>query len=324
MKKLMTLFYQKARRNRSASYIKNRITALPITLRMIHPQKTILLTGCGRSGTTWLGNIIAACRGFGSVFEPFDYRKVPQAGDLPLHAYLRPQGNYPQYKPFIEHVLGARIHNAWIDMENCKIVRWRYLVKAIRANMMLAWIDRTFHCPIVYMVRHPCAVVLSNTKLNWEAHLDILLSQPELVEDYLAPFESIIREAKTPIQEHAIAWCVENMVPLRQFADHDWVFCTYEELCRDAESEVNRIFARLGLKRTKRVDQAVGRPSRQTRFDSAIRMDKDPVSDWQNHLTKKEISEILAIVSEFGIELYGEEVMPVHSYVRRLRGDTES
>lgn len=321
---MMTLFYQKARRSRSTSYIKNRITALPITLRMIHPHNTILLTGCGRSGTTWLGNIIAACRGFGIIFEPFDHRRVPQAGDLPLHAYLRPQGNYPQYKPFIERVLNARIHNAWIDRENCRILRWRYLVKAIRANMMLAWIDRTFHCPIVYMVRHPCAVVLSRIKLNWEAHLDILFSQPELVEDYLAPFESIIREAKTPIQEHSIAWCVENLVPLRQFVDHDWAFCTYEELCRGAEWEVNRIFARLGLKRTKRVDEVVGRPSRQTRFDSAIRMDKDPVSDWQNHLTKKEISEILAIVSEFGIELYGEEVMPVQSYLRRLRGDTES
>ena len=55
-----------------------------------------------------------------------------------------------------------------------------------------------------------------------------------------------------------------------------------------------------------------------------IRMGKDPVSDWQNHLAKREMSEILAIVSEFGIELYGEEVMPVHSYLRRLRGDTES
>jgi hypothetical protein len=53
-------------------------------------------------------------------------------------------------------------------------------------------------------------------------------------------------------------------------------------------------------------------------------MGKDPVSDWQDHLEKKEISEMLATVSELGIELYGEEVMPVHSYLRRLRGDTES
>jgi hypothetical protein len=124
--------------------------------------------------------------------------------------------------------------------------------------------------------KHECC---SSTRLNWEAHLDIFLSPPELVEDYLAPFESIIREAKTPIQKHAISWCVQNLVLLRQVADHDWVFCTYEELHRDTEWEVNRIFARLGLKRTKRVDQAVGRPSRQARFDSAIRMDKDPVSD---------------------------------------------
>ena len=86
MKQLINRSYQKVRN--VASYVKKRAINKHITLRKILPHKTIILAGSARSGTTWLANIIAACRGFGIIFEPFHPREVPEAGNLPSRLYF--------------------------------------------------------------------------------------------------------------------------------------------------------------------------------------------------------------------------------------------
>jgi len=318
MKNLIKLFKQKI--YGVIPNYKKKFSGKFVTLKKIHPDKTILLAGSGRSGTTWLANIIAACPGFGIIFEPFDHRKVVEAKEFPLRAYLRPEGDYPEYKTFVQKVLSGKIHNVWTDREKNNFLIWKYLLKTIRANLMLAWINRVFKCPIVYMMRHPCAVVLSRMKLNWETHLEVFLNQEKLMKDYLGPFESLVRRAKKPIQKHTIMWCIENLIPLNQFKDYDWILCTYEGLCNNTEEEINRIFTQLGLKRTKRVNQAIN-SFYQTRNDSAVRTGRDPINDWKSYLSEDEIKEILSIVREFGIEIYGEDPMPVPGYLKRLIDD---
>ncbi|MEM8863884.1 MAG: hypothetical protein AAGD96_36710, partial [Chloroflexota bacterium] len=56
-------------------------------------DKTIVLAGSGRSGTTWLGNIISANPNVGILFEPFDNRRVPDVLPLKLITYAREDGN---------------------------------------------------------------------------------------------------------------------------------------------------------------------------------------------------------------------------------------
>lgn len=310
----MKLLYKKTKR--FIPNYKKIFSGKSVTLKKIYPYQTILVSGSGRSGTTWLANIITACPGFGYIFEPFDHRKLPEAKIFPLRTYMRPEENHPERAEFVKRVLGGKIHNSWTDRENKNFFVWKYLIKSIRANLMLAWIDCNFHCPIIYIIRHPCAVVLSKMKSNWDTHLDVFLEQEELMRDYLNGFKNIIRAAKKPLQKHTVMWCIENAIPLDQFKKHDWIICTYEELCHNKEEEVNRIFARLGLKRTKQVNSAIN-SYYQTREDSAVRIGKDPVYEWKNQLSKTDIADILAIVKDFGIELYGEDTMPIAGYFRR-------
>lgn len=308
------------RKNGIIDLLRKKASGKSIRIKNTHPDKAILLSGSGRSGTTWLANIIAACPGFGISFEPFDYRKVPEAKDFPLRAYLRPDGNYPRHKAFVEKVLRGKIHNVWTDREKHHFFIWRYLLKTIRANLMLSWIDGQFGCPIVYIIRHPCAVVLSRVKLNWDTHLEVFLNQKELMSDYLVKYEAVIREAKNPIQKHTIMWCIENLVPLSQIAQHDWIFCAYENLCSNSEEEIDRIFVRLGLRRTKRVNRTLN-SFYQTRSDSAVRKGRDPLNDWKVKLEKDEIKEILSIVHKFGIGIYGDSSMPVPGSLERVKAN---
>ena len=112
-------------------------------------------------------------------------------------------------------------------------------------------------------------------------------------------------------------WCVENPIPLSQYSRHDWIFCTYENLCNNTIEETDRILGKLGIKRTPRINQAIN-GFYQTRQDSAIRIGKNPIRDWKKTLSKNEINEILSIVHTFGIKLYTEELLPIPDYLKAL------
>lgn len=279
---------------------------------------TILLAGSGRSGTTWLGNIIGANPGTRIIFEPFDRRRVPQAKDLPLRPYARPDGRYPHWYDFVGDVLTDQIGNDWTNQQRSGWWARRLLIKEIRANLLLGWIDHCFHPRIVLMTRHPCAVVLSRVRLGWETHIDELLSQPELVEDYLSPYIDVIDAAETAVQRHAVMWCVENLVPLHHLSVSKWVFCTYENLYRQPEIEARRVLQALGIRYSWFSRRAVRQISRVTRPDSPLVAARDPLTSWQHELGDGEIEDVMSIVRAFGITLYGEGPLPqiAREYIR--------
>ena len=63
-----------------------------------------------------------------------------------------------------------------------------FLIKEIRANLMLGYLYDHFQPKIIYLVRHPCAVTYSRTFMNnFGADVNDILSQEELTcKDYFA------------------------------------------------------------------------------------------------------------------------------------------
>ena len=275
------------------------------------PSQAIVLAGSGRSGTTWLGNIIAANLNMRVIFEPFDGRRVPQAAGFPLRPYLHLGATHPQMEGFVRAVLCGKVQNDWINREGTLWWAWRRMIKTIRATLLLGWLDQTFHPHIVFMLRHPCAVVLSRIRLDWEAHLDVFLDQPHLMEDYLEPFAGIIEDAQTEAQKHAMMWCVENLVPLSQMSKrNNWTLCTYEHLCMEPEAETERILRSLKVRPTYLTKLAIQRISRMTRPGSAVLGQKNPVTIWQQQLPPRDIDQVLEVVEAFGINVYNQDPLP--------------
>ncbi len=275
----------------------------------MNPSKSIIIAGSGRSGTTWLAEIIAACHGCRLVFEPFDCRKVPQAKNLPLRTYMRPDGNYPQWELLIRDTLTGKITNKWTNSFNIRHFASQCVIKTIRANLMLGWISQKYNNNIVYIIRHPCATVFSRLQLNWDTHLDVFLSQQELMEDYLFPYESLIKNAKTKVEQHTIMWCIENIIPLKQLAKYNYFFITYEQLCLQTEIEINNILSFLGLHHNSNVSKAIYKRS-MSRPNSAIITGKDKLSSWTEQLSRNDIKLILNIVTQFEINIYNSNPIP--------------
>lgn len=274
------------------------------------PNDTILVVGSGRSGTTWLGNIIGSCLGFLSLFEPFDYRHVPQINTSLLRLYIRANEKSHYLDNIIRDILLGKLTNEWVLSQNARRIAWRILLKEIRANLFLGYIQNKFQNPIVFIVRHPCATVLSRAEKGWETHLDDFLKQEQLMEDYLAPFEDIIKSAQSALEKHAIMWSIENLVPLTQLRKDTIIFCTYENLVLKTKNELNRIFNMLGLKVSSKIDRIISKPTNVTSKSASSFAQKSHLEYWQNKLDKYEIQTILNIAHSFEIDMYDENTMP--------------
>jgi len=276
---------------------------------------SILVAGTARSGTTWLGDLIASQIPSRILFEPFNPDLVADYRHFHYFQYMRPGTENPDFHAFAQKVFTGEIRNRWIDRQNERIISKFRLVKEIRANMALKWLHDNFpDVPIIFIMRHPCAVVLSRMELGWATDRDIesFLSQPQFVEDFLGPYMDLISSARSSEEKHAVIWSVSNLVPLRQFGADELKLIYYENLCTHPKGELSGIFKVIGYEFSGPQVDTINQPSQTTRAGSAVIAGTDKIGSWKKKLSPSQIDNILRIVHGFGLShLYGPSSLPL-------------
>jgi hypothetical protein len=228
---------------------------------------------------------------------------------------MRPRDPNPALLDFAERVLNGNIRNPWIDSEVDQIFPRYRLIKEIRANLFLKWLNRMFpDVPIIFVVRHPCAVVLSRLRAGWatDTDLEAFMSQQELIDDFLFDKIQIIKKATTDEEKHTIIWCIQHLVPLRQFVPGELKIIYYENLCLQPEIEVPRIFEIIKQEHRDTVYKYLNKPSNTTAIHSAILSGEDKVNKWKRHLSNIQINNILSVVRDFELDyIYGDSFEPL-------------
>jgi hypothetical protein len=296
----------------------------------------IFVVGSGRSGTTWVGDVLGTGSGCVPIFEPLSQRLVPQCPRWKQPGpYLRKGTSYPQWEAYFDGVLSGRISNRWTRQDYRRMpkllarrpltgrigvrlaemqYRWqkmrgrRYLVKEVHGNLALAWLQSYTSARLVYLVRHPCAVVGSRLRLpehTWLFDMDEILGEPELMKDHLEPFRTTISGATTALERLTVSWCIENLVPLTQSKSHDWLCCFYEDFLSDREEVFARLFRWLGLLPTSVTKEALGL------VVSSPTHDPHTTRPWHAPLSEAEGECVLRICDAFGLRLYGRQTMPL-------------
>src|SRR6185437_11687325 len=152
-------------------------------------ERPILVTGAHRSGTTWVGRVLAASTNpaLGYLWEPFNPRHRP--GTFPVR--------FPRYfeylcaengRPYVEPMSAAL---AFRDRPGGAAA----LVKDPIALFSSEWLAATFGMRVVVMIRHPAAFAVSIRRRNWRHRFGDFLDQPLLMRDFLGPHETELRAA---------------------------------------------------------------------------------------------------------------------------------
>ncbi|MDP8940282.1 MAG: sulfotransferase [Actinomycetota bacterium] len=286
-------------------------------------RNSIFLAGSGRSGTTWLSEIINHRNEYRYIFEPFYPDRVGLCKSFRRKQYLRPEDRCEEFLEPARKIISGRVRNLWTDRFNRKLVVRRRLIKDIRANLLLGWLHDNFpRMPIVLLLRHPCAVTYSRIKLGWKDVLDDTMEQPELIEDHLSHLEKDIRNARTPFERSIFLWCIENYIPLRQLDPGAFHLVFYENLCTNPGKEVRRLYSFLGKTFNTSIYSSIGRPSSLSRRESAVVVGGHPVDSWMGSVDTSQIERSVEILSLFGLDhIYGDDPMPNPDGTRALVED---
>jgi hypothetical protein len=274
-----------------------------------------LIAGIGRSGTTWLADILISQVPARLLFEPFDPNQIPEYRDFQYLQYMRPDEENADLRAYCDLLFSGRLRNAWVDHQNEIPFPSIRIVKAIRANLMLGWIREQFpDLPIIVIMRHPCAVVNSRIKLGWTADMDVesMLSQPRLMADVVGDRTDIVRAATTNVEKTALLWAIGTAVALRQLRGRRAYLVFYEHLRARPEEELPKVFEAARLPFRPSVYAYANRPSLTSAPFSSIVTQGRSISSWRKELEVDQIDRILSIAQAFELgDLYSDRPDPL-------------
>jgi len=277
-------------------------------------RNTVYLGGAGRSGTTWFADVLNYDRRYRDIFEPFNRPHVRAAKPFYRGLYLRPRDDNPEYLEPTRAILSGRVGNRWTDRGNLRWFRARRAIKEVDGNLWMKWLRNHFPgMPMIWVIRHPCAVVNSRLELEWETLVPQYLTQRDLMEDHLEPLRLHLEKARSQFEKHMFSWCVQHYVPVRQLARGDVHVVFYENLCIDAPAELERLSAFLGRPFSKRVMSNVTAPSRTNFRETAIagKSGKDMVFGWQRRFDADQVRQAVKILELFGLDaVYDDSPLP--------------
>ena len=195
-----------------------------LPFRDIASGDALLLSGSGRSGTTWLAEVLAGSLDARLIFEPFRPGIVSEFRGINNRQYLRPGQEAPSIRAGVERVLSGAIRSRWTDRYNHRFIYRSRVIKAIRANLLIGWMLETFpQLRVIHVIRDPLATIVSQGRGGWKIDNSKFTRQPNLMFDYLHKYDELIAAAAdTPEKNFALHWAIENHVPARQFASGRW------------------------------------------------------------------------------------------------------
>jgi hypothetical protein len=256
-------------------------------------EKPILVTGSHRSGSTWVGRVLASAPGIAYVEEPFNPSNPIGLWDgapPPWFCYVH-AGNEHKYFPIIRKILGfkqpfsklwgAREFVPWthkhkrLDAMRYMVARYaeeaahrifhsRPMMKDPIAIFSAGWLADRFGMDVIMLLRHPAAFVLSIKEKKWIFNYQNLVVQPELLRDLLQPYEDQIRfyapkgEDYDVIEGGSLQWNILYHAA-RELAKTrpDWQVLRHEDLSREPVDEFRKMFERLRLPFSEQVEREV-------------------------------------------------------------------
>jgi hypothetical protein len=304
----------------------------PRVCQAAEAQKIAVL-GFGRSGTTWISDIISKVTGGLILFEPF-HPSVTDMSQQLSYAPISP-GNAQAIHGYLSDVLGKNHRKMWLmrnhvpvrleeisphflDLiwENCNVIGF----KEIRANFMLRWLKQDLGCKIVYIVRHPCAVVSSILRrsnfweFGWPGTYDIFLERtlhhPLYRNHRINDCRSVIAGATAAFEQYAVMWAITHAIVIPELKSLGLPIFYYEEFYTNPFESVRKLLDFIGVDKDNIHPAYIFTPSMTTlRTLHGLYGSEDLIRDgasifWKDTLDTAQFDRVREIAHCFGIDLY--------------------
>jgi len=200
----------------------------------------------------------------------------------------------------------------------------RCVVKIVCAKALINWFQNNLeNVQVVYLTRHPIPTSLSVMKLGWELSNSAYLNNKAFSQKYLYPetFEFAVRidETGSLLEKFVLNWCLENLVPLQNWNEANWIKVSYEHIVSSPERSVKYICDKLDLSEPQRMLNTISIPTRtsspQLRNSLNVLSNHNRISKWMDRIDDVTMNKIQKIFDVFNIDLYNtKSPLPLDSY----------
>lgn len=332
-------------------------------------ERPIVILGFGRSGTTWLSDIVSKATGQLILFEPLHWSVIdgidppypgfhPRLSEAPLareFGYISSityEARAEFLKDYFDDVLNKRWQRPWLlrnhvmtkerSMENldpsflkllwdeCSVLGF----KEIRANFIIKWLQKELNPRIVFVIRHPLAVVSSLKKrlnfweFGWSATYGRFMEQIKNsnyrlyeIANRMSPVEEVKsgkeEEEYEKIKKYAIMWAITHAIAIPTLDKLNLPLWYYEDFYQNPFSESRKLLKYLGYERAHIHPSHLFTPAMTTlKTLHGLRETESQVAEkgsaffWESSLSEKEADLVMSVVEFFDIDLYDRSGFP--------------
>lgn len=288
----------------------------------------ILVTGAHRSGTTWVGKMLAGSQ-VAYISEPLNVLHRPgvlRAKVKHWYQYICEDNESEFLTPF-EELLDYRYHT-WGEIKSIRSLKdflrmgrdfkifydalehgQRALLKDPFAVFSIPWFAKRFDFKVVVTVRHPAAFASSLKRLGWNFDFNDLLNQPLLMRDHLESYRGQMQAVKADdvIGQASLLWTmIYRTVHTQRQLDRRLVIVRHEDLSRDPVGGFRDLYAALGLDFTHHAEEKIlnssssDNPTELSRRKThSVKMDsRASIETWKTKLSADEIQRIRDMTEE--------------------------
>jgi hypothetical protein len=310
----------------------------------MHPSHSpsnnpILVTGAHRSGTTWVGKMLAANQKTAYISEPLNllHRSgVCRAEVQHWYPYIC-QENEANFLAPLQETLRFSYH-PWLEIKSIKSTKdlmrmardatiflrartlhQRTLLKDPFALFSIPWFIQRLQCQVVVVVRHPLAFVSSLKRLKWSFDFNHLLKQPLLMRDLLTDFHtemtSLLQQPNDVIAQGSLLWRILYQVASSYQEQYPTIqVIRHEDLSISPIEHFSRLYASLDLPFTTPARSAILRSTRgenpselSTKRVHAVKLDSQAnLQNWKKRLSTAEIAQISQLTRPLTTQYYPE------------------
>jgi hypothetical protein len=176
-------------------------------------KKFIFLTGSGRSGSSWFGELLAANEQCKYEHEPFNPDKHPGPREPFIRRYFGPEADIPEYNRIM----------TWLTREDV-------VIKEIATTFATPYLQKHFSPHIIAIIRHPYSWWKSYERCVLKRAVPDFRYDEQLIDLYLYPFVDHMRECEyTNFITDVVSVFAARYYVMQHFNIKHWV--THEDLC---------------------------------------------------------------------------------------------
>lgn len=284
-------------------------------------KKPIFIFAYRRGGSTLLMRMLYSQPGLDYIGEPLDfYNYHPHRHRLPQPYQNRFISLEPcEEKLFFDYwkdlLAGrCRLKNQWnvFDPDFSFYVD-RLVIKELYAKPLIDWFCECFDVGVIYLIRHPVPLALSILRnRTWGNKVETFLGNTYFRETFLDGDKEMfcrhILASGSPLQQHVLEWCLENLYPLSVYRQRPWLFLTYEELVLRPRQVSSLICSRFDLPDAEHMHKTVLRPTRtawgNSKNDIRTLGPAHRSGRWVTEVTPQEVERVRRMLEVFEIKAY--------------------